>query len=173
MPRGQADIANTALRIFLQEMGAAYDGDRGLRAYGSKGDFEEVRAFFGARCCYCGAEFGPERRAVQDHLIPMNKTDAGLHAWGNVVPSCDPCNAKKQGRDWREFMIERAGEYAAERHARVKDFVLQYRYDPSLDLKSVAAELYEEVGNVSMTLIQTKIRRAQRTSIKEVSPPAA
>jgi hypothetical protein len=43
MARGRADIANTALRIFLQEMGAAYDEERGLKPYnGSKG-FVQVR----------------------------------------------------------------------------------------------------------------------------------
>ena len=161
MPRGQADIANTALRIFLQEMGAAYDVERGLNAYNGSRDFDEVKEFFGGRCCYCDTQFGPARRAVQDHLIPMNKTDTGLHAWGNIVPACDPCNAKKQGGDWREFIIERAGAHAAERHARVKGFLQQYRYNPSRNLKDVAAELYEDVASVSMALIRAKIKRAQ------------
>ena len=30
MARGRADVANTALRIFLQEMGAEYDKERGF-----------------------------------------------------------------------------------------------------------------------------------------------
>src|SRR5438445_8889606 len=44
-------------------------------------------------------------RAAQDHLIPTNKTSLGLHAWGNIVPACADCNGKKQGSDWRDFII--------------------------------------------------------------------
>ena len=77
MPRGRPDIANTALRIFLQEMGAAYDEERGRPSYKGGKSFEEVKDFFGGRCCYCGADFGPTVPAVQDHLIPMNKADLG------------------------------------------------------------------------------------------------
>jgi hypothetical protein len=87
MPRGRADLANTALRIFLQEMGAAYDEERGLKPYGGRKDFPEVRAFFDDRCCYCGDAL-VAGRVAQDHLIPVNKAGLGLHAWGNVVPAC-------------------------------------------------------------------------------------
>ena len=128
MPRGQADIANTALRIFLQEMGSAYDVERNLRPYNTRRDFAEVKEFFGDCCCYCGETFGPGRRAVQDHLIPMNKTDTGLHAWGNIVPACDDCNARKQGRNWQAFIIQQAGSHAKDRHDRVTAFLAKYAY---------------------------------------------
>lgn len=161
MPRGRPDIANTALRIFLQEMGAAYDEERGRTAYRGGRHFEEVKDFFGGRCCYCGIELGPTAPAVQDHLIPMNKADLGLHAWGNIVPACQACNAKKQRSDWRDFIIERAGANAGERHARMKSFLEKYGYRPSLDLRDIAEELYEEVGSISMTLIAAKIKRVR------------
>ena len=107
MPRGRADIANTALRIFLQEMGAAYDEERGRSPYrGTKDQFAEIRDFFGQRCCYCGVEFSGSSPVNQDHLIPMNKTDLGLHAWGNVVPACQACNNARQRTDWRDYIIE-------------------------------------------------------------------
>src|SRR5439155_19110045 len=134
MPRGRADIANTALRIFLQEMGAAYDEERGRPTYKGGRHFDEIKEFFGHRCCYCGIEFATGTPAVQDHLVPMNKADLGLHAWGNIVPSCQACNAKKQRKDWRDFIIERAEEAAAERHARVRAFLAEYEYSPSFDL---------------------------------------
>src|SRR4051812_1544971 len=158
MPRGRADIANTALRIFLQEMGAAYDEERGQTPYRGGKDFVVVRTFFGDRCCYCDGSFS-ETPAVQDHLIPMNKTDLGLHAWGNIVPACQACNAKKQRQDWRDFIIERAGEHAKERHARVRAFLDEYDYKPNFELREVAEELYEEVGSIAMTLISVKIKR--------------
>jgi 5-methylcytosine-specific restriction endonuclease McrA len=161
VPRGRPDIANTALRIFLQEMGAAYDEGRGRATYKGGAHFTEIKEFFGGRCCYCGAEFGPTLSAVQDHLIPMNKADLGLHAWGNIVPACQACNAKKQRHDWRDFIIERAGPDAGERHARVKAFLVHYHYEPSFELRDVAEELYEEVGSIAMTLIGAKIKRVR------------
>ena len=156
MPRSRADIANTATRIFLQEFGAAYDDMRGLdRSIASK-HFSVVKEFFGNRCCYCGAELVPGQIA-QDHLIPLNQTELGLHAWGNVVPSCSVCNAVKQGRPWHEVIAERAGAAAAERYKHIQEFVKHYKYDPPFDLRAATADLYAEVGNVAMALIRTKI----------------
>jgi 5-methylcytosine-specific restriction endonuclease McrA len=161
MPRGRADIANTALRIFLQEVGAAYDEERGLPPYDGKKHFPEVREFFGERCCYCGSDLIGGRTA-QDHLIPMNKTGLGLHAWGNVVPACQDCNAKKQGREWHAYLVQRAGIDASERYQRVTEFVLQYKYAPDLEqLRKKAEELYAEVGAVAMTLVNLKVKRVR------------
>ena len=140
-------------------MGVAYDQERGREPYKKSKHFKEVLEFFGERCCYCGTEFGIGTPAVEDHLIPTNKTDIGLHAWGNIVPACRECNAKKQGGDWRDFIIQRAGSDASERHARMREFLREYDYDPAGDLRGVAGELYEEVGAIAMTLIQAKVKR--------------
>lgn len=159
MPRGRSDIANTALRIFLQEMGAAYDEERGLPTYDGRKHFGEVRAFFDERCCYCGAALAPSRIA-QDHLVPMNKVSLGLHAWGNIVPACQDCNAGKQGKEWHAYLVQRAGVDASERYKRVTEFVAHYRYAPELgDLRDVAEELYAEVGTLGMALIALKVKR--------------
>ena len=161
VPRGRADIANTALRIFLQQMGAAYDEERGLPPYQGTRHFSEVRAFFDERCCYCGADLQPNRVA-QDHLIPMNKVSLGLHAWGNVVPACQDCNARKQGREWHAYLVQRAGADASERYQRVTEFVAKYKYAPDLtDLREVAEELYAEVGSIAMTLAEMKVKRVR------------
>lgn len=96
MPRSKADISNTAVRIFLQDFGAAYDDERNLPRYVKAKNFNEISAFFGDRCCYCGSPL--DGKGVQDHLIPLNQKGLGLHAWGNIVPSCGPCNAFKQGK---------------------------------------------------------------------------
>ena len=96
---------------------------------------------------------------MKDHLIPRNKDSGGLHAWGNVVPACPECNGKKHAREWKDFIIERAGEQAYERHAQMKAFLAQYRYNPKEDLREVATALYDEVGRVARALIDVKEQR--------------
>lgn len=155
MARGRADIANTALRIFLQEMGAEYDSERDLTPYRGTKDFTKIKEFFGGNCCYCNAA----PATAQDHLIPMNKSSLGLHAWGNVVPACGPCNAAKQGRDWKDFMIQQAGSQASERYSRMQEFLAEYGYQPTSDLREVAETLYDEIGVIAMALIASKIKR--------------
>jgi HNH endonuclease len=161
MARAKSDIANMAIRIFLQDMGRAYDEERGLPPYNGRKHFPIIRAFFEERCCYCGDELGAT--VNQDHLIPVNKTDLGLHAWGNIVPACQGCNSAKHGSDWRDFIVERAGTNARERHAKVRAFINEYRYDPQLDLSDTAAELYAEMGSIAMTLIDEKVKRVRKS----------
>ena len=126
-------------------------------ANGNK-DFVQVREFFEDRCCYCGISLsgGP---AVQDHLIPMNKAALGLHAWGNIVPACGACNAKKQGKEWHAFLASRAGADTAERYAKIEAYVKHYKYTPTKGLRVVAEDLYEEVGSIAMKLIDVKVAR--------------
>jgi hypothetical protein len=39
-----------------------------------------------------------------DHAVPINKAKLGEHRIGNLVPSCQECNAKKGDRDYREYL---------------------------------------------------------------------
>lgn len=161
MPRGRADIANTVVRILLQDVGERYDTSRKLEPYNGRKHFAIVRQFFGDKCCYCGDPL-QSGRVAQDHLLGLNKDDLGLHAWGNIVPACGDCNAKKQHKPWKDFLMERAGERAAERFRKIKEFSEKYDYDPPLDsLKRVASELYDEIGPIAMTLIEVKMQRVQ------------
>src|SRR5207249_3862868 len=87
---------------FLRRVGIQYDLSRGFTPFSGRVHMHEVRAFFGDKCCYCG-------RAVavgwtKDHLIPINKTSCGLHAWGNVVSCCRECNALKHYGAWTEYV---------------------------------------------------------------------
>jgi len=140
-------------------MGAAYDEERGFPVYDGKKHFPSGRTFFEERCCYCGSDLVPGYVA-QDHLVPMNKTSLGLHAWGNIVPACDVCNAKKQGQPWQDYLVQRAGAHASERYQKVNAFVAEHKYAPDLvDLRGVAEELYDEVGTIAMTLVSMKVKR--------------
>ena len=56
-PKAKSDIANFAVRIFLHDMGLAYDEERGLEPYKKGPHFQGVQDFFQGRCCYCGREF--------------------------------------------------------------------------------------------------------------------
>ncbi len=163
MAKARADIANTAVRIFLHDMGVAYDQKNGREPWTKAKHLPIVKEFFGNKCCYCGVDFSAAEPAFEDHLIPTNKTDLGLHAWGNIVPACRECNAKKQGSDWRDFIIQRAGPDAAERHARMREFLREYGYRPGADLSAITGELYDEVGEIAMTLIRAKIKRVRPT----------
>ncbi|MDX8395475.1 MAG: HNH endonuclease [Mariprofundaceae bacterium] len=167
MARSKSDISNSAIRIFLQDVGKFYDEERGLEAFGPKvAQKDELLAFFNNECCFCG--MGIDRKSLsQDHLIPMNKTSLGLHAWGNVVPCCSPCNNEKQQRPWKEFLNTKAGELASIRQKRIEDFVTLKSYDPNLNLHRYADNLYEDVGQVAMTLIDLRYKQAQ-DGIKEL-----
>lgn len=161
MARSKSDIANSAIRIFLQDVGKFYDEARGLEPFGPKvRQKDELLAIFSCQCCYCGIEID-RKSASQDHLIPMNKTALGLHAWGNVVPCCSPCNNEKQQKPWLEFLEAKAGPAAAERRLRIEAFVKEKNYDPTMNLHEYADNLYEDVGQVAMTLIKLRYKQAQ------------
>lgn len=161
MARSKSDISNSAIRIFLQDVGKFYDEERGFEAFGPKvAQKDELLRFFDYKCCFCGTEI--DRNSLsQDHLIPMNKTSLGLHAWGNVVPCCSPCNNEKQQKPWKEFIQAKANDFAKERTERIEAFVTSKNYDPNLNLHEFADNLYEDVGQVAMTLINLRYQQAQ------------
>ena len=161
MARSKSDISNSAIRIFLQDVGKFYDEARGFEPFGPKvAQKDELLLYFDHKCCFCHIEI--DRQSLsQDHLIPMNKTTLGLHAWGNVVPCCSPCNNEKQQRPWKDFLVEKAGIGANIREKVILDFVASKNYDPSLNLHDFADNLYEDVGQVAMTLINLRYKQAQ------------
>lgn len=174
MPRSKSDIANAALRIFLQEVGRFYDKARGYEEYRSnKTQKRTLLEFFGNACCYCGLGLSIETMS-EDHLVPMNKDALGLHAWGNVVPSCAPCNKAKHFGKWRDHVaaVSSSSDVASDRAARISDFLDRYRYEPNLRLQSIANNLYEDVGAVAMTLIGLRFRQAEEI-IRELTPESS
>lgn len=165
MARSKADISNTAIRMFLQDVGKFYDELRELTPYrGTSSQKQEILSFFDGLCCYCGVGIGLQTMN-QDHLIPMNRVSLGLHAWGNVVPSCAGCNSKKQHKSWESYLAECCSEelkYEAERKANIIRFMEHYQYEPNLELEDVAYNLYQDVGEVSKTLIDLRLGQAER-----------
>jgi len=163
MPRSQSDLSNTAIRIFLQEVGNFYDKERGFDIFKpTKKQKQVVHLFFGGCCAYCGVALDGDLTTL-DHLIPLNKTALGLHAWGNLVACCRHCNKEKHFKYWVDFLRSKAGEQFESRKARIDNFVTDYKYDPELGLLTIAQNLYQDVGEVGMTLVRLRLRQAQET----------
>jgi hypothetical protein len=161
MARSKSDISNSAIRIFLQDVGKFYDEARGYEPFVPKvAQKDELLDFFDHQCCFCGSPID-KKSLSQDHLIPMNKTSLGLHAWGNVVPCCSPCNNEKQQKPWLQFIQQKSKAEAPSRMKRINAFVDSKSYDPSLNLHDFADNLYEDVGEVAMTLINLRYQQAQ------------
>ncbi len=161
MARSKSDIANSAIRIFLQDVGRYYDKARGFDPFGpKKAQKEDLLKIFNYEC-YCGEKI-TEKSFSQDHLIPMNKASQGLHAWGNVVPCCRSCNNEKQQKEWLDFLVTKSShEELLARKKRVEDFTKEMNYDPNLNLHEYADNLYQDVGEVAMTLIKLRYEQAK------------
>jgi hypothetical protein len=143
--------------MFLQEMGRAYDLQRGYLAYTNR-QFKVVLEHFDHICCFCGSA---SEKLTKDHLVPINRTSLGLEAWGNVVPACISCNSSKHSKDWNEFLKKTAGVCYEDRHNRINGFVEKYGYSPSVEsIRLAVEELYEETGAIVQELIKLKTRRA-------------
>ena len=44
-------------------------------------------------CVYCGVRESTVVKLTRDHIVPVTK--GGLHTKDNIVPACQPCNARK------------------------------------------------------------------------------
>ena len=162
MAKSKSDISNSAIRIFLQLVGKFYDEVRGFEKFvPTKSQKKELLESFNYQCCYCGRELNVNKFS-QDHLIPLNKNDLGLHAWGNVVPSCNSCNNEKQLHEWQEFIKGKASirDYK-NRKAKIIKFVKAKNYNPNLNLHEIAGNLYQDVGEVAITLINLRYKQAE------------
>lgn len=173
MARSKSDISNSAIRIFLQDVGKFYDEARGFVPFGPKvGQKKELLEYFEYQCCFCGLPID-DKTFSQDHLIPMNKAKLGLHAWGNVVPCCKDCNNEKQQRPWQEFLNKKAGADGLKRKEKIERFVSDKNYDPNLNLHDYADNLYADIGEVALTLIRLRYKQAEKAieQLLETSEP--
>lgn len=141
--RSFADVPNRIVRLFLQEAGLQYDANRGLAPF--RRMTSELIARFGGNCAYCGTT----APLVEEHLVPINRTSVGLHAWGNVVPACKECNDRKSGNPWETHpMLDKS------RRAAIGDYIDGYGYDPDVgELRIVLGKLYELADRQTRALV--------------------
>jgi hypothetical protein len=163
LTKSRFDISNAAISIFLHDVAKYYDQARGFAAFEpTPPQATEVLQHFSSQCCYCGVPVCPDD-VVWDYLIPVDKGFLGLHAWGNVIPSCQPCNTARQQKPWREFLNTRSARSdCGAREALIESFVAAKRYDLHVNLRAFADNLYEDIGAVAMTLIQLRCKQAEQ-----------
>lgn len=159
--RKRSDISNAAVSMFFGRLGALYDKARNLEplTYNVKTK-ESLLREFNNRCSYCGKKLNI-RNVSLDHLVGINKFDEGLHAWGNVVPSCALCNKEKHHRSWREYLKSKcSGKVLSARTAQIIAYIKKYKYNPDFGLKIPVENLYQDVGAIAETLINLRLEQA-------------
>ena len=55
--------------------------------------WNEIKRHHNYSCAYCGVGESDIVKLTRDHIIPVTK--GGLHTKDNIVPACQPCNARK------------------------------------------------------------------------------
>lgn len=141
--RSFADVPNRIVRLFLQEAGRQYDANRGYPRFGSMPP--SLLARFDDACAYCGAP----PPLVEEHLVPINRTAVGLHAWGNIVPACKSCNDLKAGNSW-----ESHPKLNDARRDGIAAYIAEYGYDPDVtELRVVLGKLYELADRQTRALV--------------------
>jgi hypothetical protein len=164
MARSKSDISNHTIRIFLQMVGKFYDEKRGYKPFSkTKKNFEQLLKSFNNECCFCNKSIN-EKTISLDHLIPTNKENLGLNAWGNIVPACASCNDKKHNKDWIDYINSIATLTSKEKQDNIdhlKNYLISMKYNPNLELKEIAGNLYDDVGAVAQALIDLRYKQAE------------
>lgn len=117
-----SDAANTAVRAFLTKIGEYYYG-RNFNTGTSKAkqDWEKIRDIvFQSKCAYCGMSGA---KLQIDHLLMLNREDAGLHHPGNIVPACSSCNTRTRDEEKKFNTWEKHLSYICEKTNEKEKFI--------------------------------------------------
>jgi hypothetical protein len=163
------------VNLFLQEAGERYDIVRGLSPY--RRMTPALRARFDDACAYCASPREAEGHLVEDHLVPRNRHAGGLHAWGNVVPSCRTCNNLKRDRSWREHLavVTTGANLYQSRLDRLTTYIEEFAYDPDVStLLPVLEALYVMADQQARGLVKFALAATepQLGSLRRAAPQA-
>src|SRR5690349_2767355 len=96
----------------------------------------------------CGEPASPN--LVEEHLVPMNRESVGLHAWGNVVPACKPCNDLKAGNSWQSHP-----RLNADRRQLIEGYITEFDYRSDVaELRVVLGKLYGLADRQTRALVE-------------------
>ena len=141
----KCDVNNVVVKVVLTELGKKYNEKYWPQM--TWRDYEMVVKnvdIFGDECAYCGKKGAN----TWDHVTPMNLTDCGLHAFGNVVPACGDCNGKKLGKNWTEFLRNVCGTDESsfqQRQERIACIRNTFEYDPEKSATGEREQLKEQL----------------------------
>jgi hypothetical protein len=157
MPRHyrRGDVSNTTIRAKLYSEGVAFDKLNSKKHLGSEKGFQEhtdeALLFQNNKCLYCTKDFNnSDVRPQRDHIRPMEKENAGLHTWGNILFSCGKCNKEKDRcpGGWKIYLDSKP---------KAKDSVEKWQsiykpgYEVSESLVQNCKDLYKQIDELLKT----------------------
>lgn len=144
------NAAKAATRGFLELVGPKYDAiNLGLapKELTKKALQRRLLDDFGNKCVYCSRTLDL-KTIVIDHVVPINKSDVGLHMLGNFAAACSSCNSKKGGMPLDQYLADHSPEESQRIQKLLKDRRKKFGADVNVDeLKMLAENLYQEVSS--------------------------
>lgn len=105
-------------------------------------------AEFKNKCAYCQSPITAATSDI-DHVVPMNKASLGLHMYGNLVPTCKPCNSDKHSDSLDEFISKHPGRVSVKVSASLKQRAKKYGSDlDTKPLRDFVENLYSSVSDL-------------------------
>lgn len=166
MVSSPSQAASQAVRKLLRDLGRQYDIHRGLRPFSDNKSIFSLILFFDYKCCYCHVSLR-DKQWDKDHLEPINKDHAGLHAWGNIAPSCKKCNNQRLNQDWAQFLRTKTKdeEDFITRKAKIEKYINKYNYS----LNPMQKERIKMLANDLQTSVFSFVSRQIDMKLKEGS----
>jgi hypothetical protein len=99
-------VANSLVRYILTQAGLAAGGL-------SNEQWQRTLQAFNGCCAYTGQPLAP---AEKEHAVPMNRTQGGLHVFGNVLPATGAANREKGGLRYDVFLRAKGERFKSVAH---------------------------------------------------------
>lgn len=166
-----ADAANIFVRNLLCDISEVFGGY-------SKADEEKTLKYFGNKCAYTGKKL-TDKTTSMDHLVAHNRSECGLHLYGNIVP-CDSSVNKSKGSKSFETFLNSDSEYlkdmdSSERKDRIefiREFQTKSGYEKKAaliaDLKIKIEESYSEIQELAIKRFNDIAHDLKQTEYKQV-----